>query len=331
MGVDLFFTLSGFLITGILADTVNNSDYYASFIIKRILRIFPLYYFSLILFLLVIPKIDILTNVLNLKFSLAHQEWYWFYASNWLLSLKSGWTHGAGINHFWSLSVEEQFYILWPILIYFFRNRKLLLLCFTTIAISILIRNVLYLNNVSDAALYILSITRADSLALGGAIAILIRSIAGIKLLKNYTLPILVTSSLLLILGVLFTKSVNPYTSFFTTIGYTIVDFICGSIIVLSLSNLMDVNNLFSRPILRFFGKYSYSMYIFHYPIYLIYTSYLNKHNSQPSIGLDILASCLTILSTIILSLATWNLLEKRILALKRNFGKGLEHKNLTR
>src|SRR5687767_13351351 len=84
LGVDLFFVLSGFLITGILLKTVGAPHYLRNFFARRILRIFPLYYLSLIIFLVILPLVGIYKN--ELAYYTQHQWWLWLYLQNWLYS-----------------------------------------------------------------------------------------------------------------------------------------------------------------------------------------------------------------------------------------------------
>lgn len=109
-GVDLFFVLSGFLITGILLRTKSQPHYFRNFMARRVLRIFPLYFLSLVLGILVIP------NLLNTNsFDLASREQFylWTYTSNFRMAWLNEWCFGA-FDHFWSLAVEEHFYLIWP-------------------------------------------------------------------------------------------------------------------------------------------------------------------------------------------------------------------------
>src|SRR4030095_2778309 len=111
LGVDLFFVLSGYLITSILLNSVNSPHYLKNFYAKRVLRVFPLYYLSLIIFLIIFPLLGIYKS--ELKYYVDNQLWFWFYLQNWLLSFNFP-TTGNFLNHFWSLGVEEQFYLAWP-------------------------------------------------------------------------------------------------------------------------------------------------------------------------------------------------------------------------
>jgi peptidoglycan/LPS O-acetylase OafA/YrhL len=134
--VDLFFVLSGFLITGILYDTRHARNYFRSFYARRILGIFPLYYAALAVMFVVPPliRIDVLEHTAS------HWPWFWLYASNVLTAIE-GW-HSRYLQHFWSLAIEEQFYLVFPLflLLVFYRGgraRMALLVLLLVLAVSI--------------------------------------------------------------------------------------------------------------------------------------------------------------------------------------------------
>ena len=112
IGVDLFFVLSGFLITGILLKTKTQKNYLATFFVRRILRIFPLYYGAIILFFVLAASAELLRDQYSFYFT--NQGMVWFHLQNWLYITKSAPTHRGMFIHFWSLSLEEQFYLVWP-------------------------------------------------------------------------------------------------------------------------------------------------------------------------------------------------------------------------
>src|SRR4030095_6040377 len=103
-----------FLITNILLGSLNSRGYFKNFYGRRILRIFPLYYLSLILFLYVVPAID--PNILNMHYYQEHQFWFWAYLQNWPLILLND-VNANALNHYWSLAIEEQYYLIWPIIV----------------------------------------------------------------------------------------------------------------------------------------------------------------------------------------------------------------------
>ena len=123
-GVDLFFVLSGFLITGILLDTREGPDYFRNFYARRVLRIFPLYYAALAVAFLLIPSVR------------RDALWYWTYLTNFRFA-EVGWPKVPYLGHFWSLAVEEQFYLVWPALVFFLPRRVLPWLCLGAVAYGI--------------------------------------------------------------------------------------------------------------------------------------------------------------------------------------------------
>jgi peptidoglycan/LPS O-acetylase OafA/YrhL len=136
-GVDLFFVLSGFLITGILYDTASAPQYFRNFYARRVLRIFPLYYGTLAVFFFLIPLvIDISDTFEEL---LRDQLWYWSYLVNVQIALEY-WPSFFALGHFWSLAVEEQFYLVWPLVVFFLKRRSLIAICVVCIVGAFLVR-----------------------------------------------------------------------------------------------------------------------------------------------------------------------------------------------
>ena len=121
LGVDMFFVLSGFLITGILLDTRLNKNYWSSFYKRRVLRILPLYYFVVTVTWLTVIFIEKTPERLHGYDSFA---WFFTFTPNIAISLKTmalgqnAWHSHSNVfnlNHLWSLAVEEQFYLVWPL------------------------------------------------------------------------------------------------------------------------------------------------------------------------------------------------------------------------
>ena len=117
-GVDLFFVLSGFLITGILLDAKGSPHYFRTFYVRRVLRIFPLQYVALAFFFFVLPLI---ANVPWVPFG--DQLWGWLYAINLHTTFSS--TEARLPGHFWSLAVEEHFYFIWPAVVLMCSRRRI--------------------------------------------------------------------------------------------------------------------------------------------------------------------------------------------------------------
>jgi peptidoglycan/LPS O-acetylase OafA/YrhL len=120
-GVELFFILSGFLITGILYDARNQPHYFRNFYMRRVLRIFPLYYGVLALVFIVAPLIPVFRGP-TLDYLVDRQAWAWLYGVNIYIAIEGDWSFSY-LEHFWSLCIEEHFYFVWPLLVFLLARR----------------------------------------------------------------------------------------------------------------------------------------------------------------------------------------------------------------
>ena len=174
VGVTLFFALSGFLITGILLDTRDRPHAWRTFTVRRALRIFPLYYVALATAFLVLAPVGALPAWLLPDES--HQVWYWTYLVNWSEPFGLG---GPGFGHFWSLAVEEQFYLLWPLVALSLGSRRLAAVSAILVAVALGARVAIlegpWTADVASSAIYRFTICRWDALALGAIVAICAR------------------------------------------------------------------------------------------------------------------------------------------------------------
>lgn len=330
IGVDLFFVLSGFLITGILLDTKGEKGYYRNFIIRRILRIFPLYYLVLFIVFALLPIFG-LSKIRgeNFAFYVNNQAWFWTYMQNWLYSI-----HGFPANHllvhFWSLAVEEQFYLFWPILIALTSRKYLLPLFSTLIIISIIFRLKLgYLVGFTYTYPYLSTLSRMDALIVGATIAYLIRYSK--NKLERITPYLSIFSFIAFTCCVVFIKSLN-----FLNLppSYTFLDLFFGCILLYSLSNRNNwIAGISKGRILKFFGKYSYGLYVYHYIIYEITAMFffrVNEENGIPvtSASAKIGLGAGVVLISVLVSLASYHFWEKPFLKLKKHFS--LTRKKMT-
>lgn len=180
LGVDLFFVLSGFLITGILVDSRERTEgYWSRFYRRRVLRIFPLYYFSVIFVWLTVLFVEHAPERLHGWDSFG---WFFGFAPNIAMALKGNWlyhSHIFSLNHLWSVAVEEQFYILWPLIVRLLPPRMLLMLCALLVHFSTDIRHWTDTdfggNGGWTLASYMLPYCRMDGLAAGSFLAVLLR------------------------------------------------------------------------------------------------------------------------------------------------------------
>ena len=171
VGVDLFFALSGFLITGILLDTRQAKNYFGAFYARRILRIFPLYYFVLTVILIAASFMH--PRPLGVPL-VADQKLYYLYLTNWLALWKGQWGPNV-LGHFWSLAVEEQFYLIWPFCVWLLVRRNLASLAVSASVVALLVRIFWVAHTGPNQAIVLATVTRMDSLLCGALGAIVFR------------------------------------------------------------------------------------------------------------------------------------------------------------
>ncbi|HEX4878049.1 MAG TPA: acyltransferase [Chitinophagaceae bacterium] len=323
LGVDLFFVLSGFLITSILINEVDHPGFLKKFYIRRVLRIFPLYYLVLILFLLVFPSLGFLKA--DLDYFVNNQWWFWTYLQNWLFSFQL--TEDAKIlTHFWSLAVEEQFYLIWPFIILAIKSpKKLFFLMLGILFIVIISRSVIWLykiENLNYTTLY--TFTRIDGICIGSMLALLMKFRPRL-IIKNLTCIVLILAAMNFLFYFVNQQNKNGY-PYFAFVGYTTFCAMFGLLIheiVISAKTSL-LNRILSFGLLRFFGKISYGFYIFHWPIYMMsFTSFFIfiKENfiiSESSIR--IVAALLSTFLAFIISVLSYYLFESYFLRLKKEF-----------
>lgn len=159
-GVRLFFVLSGFLITGILLRARGSNGALRAFYARRFLRIFPLYYL-------------VVVAVAAMGQPLMREElgWNLAYLENFSVAARGGFP-GPPVSHLWTLSVEEQFYLLWPLVVLFAPRRALLPVALSTLLVAPASRLALLLGTGNAAAAAVVTTSCLDTLGAGAALAI---------------------------------------------------------------------------------------------------------------------------------------------------------------
>lgn len=318
-GVDLFFVLSGFLITGILFDATAKQHYFRNFYARRALRIFPLYYAALALTLFALPRVS---DRLAAEFQPAveQQEWLWLYGANIQQALLGQWCLGP-LNHFWSLAIEEHFYLLWPAVIYFSSRAGALRICAGLFGASLIARMAWLAASGNDVAAEVLTPLRMDGLALGSWLALVARAPGGLAWLKRYAPAVLVVFGAAALAAVLLERRFFglPHTAWACT---------CGAILVLVVAAPRNsfLGQWGNSPTLQFFGKYSYAMYVFQLPLIALIAPVLTADGMANITGSALagqLIYCGIMFGlTTLLALASWHLFEKHLLAFKDYFSQ---------
>ncbi|MGH3851598.1 MAG: acyltransferase family protein, partial [Pseudonocardiaceae bacterium] len=224
IGVDVFFVISGFLITGILLDTRKRERCLRDFYVRRVLRIFPIYYASLAFFTVILWTQDTVRS----ERMLANMPWFWTYLQNYLIAFR-GWSFMLPIAHFWSLAIEEQFYMVWPLLVVRLRDSRLLVICAVAAVFSCVLRQF----DVSWPYAYMFTFTRLEGLMLGAALAMLIRTHRSLlERAVPYTLPI---SSLGLAIVAWTQRGFHISNEWVIRAGYPLMAVFFGSILLVAL------------------------------------------------------------------------------------------------
>jgi peptidoglycan/LPS O-acetylase OafA/YrhL len=325
MGVDLFFVLSGFLITGILLSTRDRQHYFRNFLARRFLRIWPLYYANLIVFFWVIPLL-MPTVPGALRSMIDNQEWFWLYGANWLFAIEHGFNHTSG-GYFWSLAVEEQFYLVWPFVVYWLSPRALMKVSIGLLCSSLVLRIALAAGGVSLFSLYTITFTHLDGLAVGAILAIGLRSAEGVRRLERALPYVFVVAAAVLILARVQDGSFYYWNRNVVLWGYTAIALLSGCALLWTLRappNALITRALSSSPMLMI-GRLSYGLYLIHPPVAAFAAASLMPKLARwlPGWSYDArywLMIAIIVAITWAVALASWHFFEKRILGLKDRF-----------
>ena len=313
-GVDLFFELSGFLITGILLDTKDSPRYFRSFYARRILRIFPLYYVVLSLILLAAH------NFWRISLLVPRPElwkWYYLYLNNWLVPDLAPNIMG----HFWTLAIEEQFYILWPLAVWLLPRRFIAYACLGGIAVSVAVSGFITLSH-SSLDLLRNTVTRGfPTLLTGAVLACVVRNHPLGSKARKWIYALGAFCLLTFVLGVYLPDQPQIWRLIWPlrlAIGF-------GAIVLYAFvrdQQIRKTGGLLGNTVLRNCGKYSYGIYVYHVPI--LGVGLLILPQFFPAIGRSTIASalygCGVMLVSYGVAFLSFHSFEKRLLSLKRYF-----------
>lgn len=328
IGVDLFFVLSGFLITGILLDTRGGPKYFRHFYVRRTLRIFPLYYAILVGVFVITPLVAATRDRRWFTDIVDQQGWFWTYTSNVFLAVTGRWEQTGILGHFWSLAVEEQFYLIWPAVVLLLSPRQLRTACGVILLAALALRVLIALGPSPDLGAFTLMPARADTLAAGAWLAAALRTGVRLDTIQRVAPWVLGLTLVTVTLLFVWYRRLSE-TDFFTmTVGFSSLGLGFAALLTLGLDHPKRptrFGTLFRRRSLRVLGKYSYAMYCFHPLIQGALGSAGIRADTMPIVGGSVLPSLfgygtLVLVLTFGASYASWNLLENHFLRLKDRF-----------
>ncbi|MCE9672353.1 acyltransferase [Myxococcus stipitatus] len=342
-GVDLFFVLSGFLITGILLRTRTHDGYFRAFFARRALRIWPLY------LLLLAFTFGVMGRWLPaLAFDTQRYPW-WLYAL-YLQNIGLGEFGPPPLNVTWSLAIEEQFYLVWPLLVFFLRPAQLRALLCSIILLSPVARCAALLQGASPHWLYVFPLLRLDGLALGGLLALGIEegrfTPEGLaRWGRRLALPMLLAA---FGLGTVFFDRAHSIHTREALVGFGGPVVRAGLLVALyslwsgGFASLLGwvlsgrargVQDVLESRLLRLMGQLSYGLYLFHalvFPLGAAYTRPIFSSLIPSSVVATALSFAFEYGVLLLLTCLSWRFFEQPLLRLKERFktseapGKGL-------
>jgi peptidoglycan/LPS O-acetylase OafA/YrhL len=311
-GVDLFFVLSGFLITGILFDAKGSDRYFVNFYGRRTVRIFPLYYGVLVVSLVILP----ICFGVHLK-SVA-PIWLWTYTAN--LPIAFG-ADGGSFGYFWTLAIEEQFYLIWPAVVFLAGRKLLMRICLGCIAMAVLARMVAESVGVSS---FSFTLCRMDSLTLGAFLALMIRRPEGARGLGKVAMGVILAT--VVVMAPCYAIKSGGGDAWVQVVKYTVTAAFYGALLILAItvSERSRLGRVFAFGPLRGVGRLSYGMYIYHsFAIHIaaaaLSSARLATLGIAPTAALW-LRFGLVIALSIAVSWLSWHLFERPFLVLKKYF-----------
>lgn len=336
IGVQFFFVLSGFLITGILLDmkaSLRPREYFSKFYGRRFLRIFPLYYFYLLLMSgVVIWLISIGYRPNYMQIFLDQVKYAVFYVYDFFFATDAL-KLSHFLDHFWSLSVEEQFYIFWPLLILLVPQKSLKTLFLSFMVLGPIFRVVVFLLQTSGVirflndqvaiAIYPLPFSHMDAFAFGAFISrySIPRAREQFFLLLG-ALPIIGYSTQYLATG-----EIGPLSAFGFPLllgnaykfiwGYSLLSYFFAVTIYIVARERMFVRFLDWKP-MQYLGKISYGLYVYHFPI--IWFAGRIRDADVPESAAKILTALIAFVATLVIASASYYWMEKPLLNLKDRF-----------
>jgi peptidoglycan/LPS O-acetylase OafA/YrhL len=320
-GVDLFFVLSGFLLTGILLDTRESPRYFRSFYARRGLRTLPIYFIFLFVTLRIALPLAHTKGYFLQSVDSGSEIWYWTLLSNWHSPFEPA--AGGPLSHLWSLAIEEQFYLVWPLAVFLARGVRLAWISLGLVVLSLTLRLFWPFDPAFPEVMYRWTPFRMEPLVLGALVAWVARQPALEKKVARAIPALFAVAAAGLCAVLAIAKDPTNLNPEMIRFGFTPIA-VLYAIFVFQAGVAPAKNGWFSKALragwLRSFGKYSYAIYIVHLPLALAAVE--GKEIASAQWGWPHALGSLVggVSLSFALALLSWELIEKRFLALKSRF-----------
>lgn len=314
IGVDLFFVISGFLITGILLDTRGDAHYYRNFYVRRGLRIFPLYYVFLLAAWTVLPRLPE-SGAAFVRDS-GSPLWYFLYMGN-VREAITGVEPAYVLAPLWSLSIEEQFYITFPLVVALLGARRLWRCLWVLIAAAPLFRVTFYfLAPDNERIQYLATFSRMDNIAMGCLIATGLR--LDVLRIPGKTLNRLLGAGAAVMALAFLGNGLDRTQPFCRIAGYSLTSAFFAIALMWTIHHRSSLASAFLRwgPLIGL-GKICYGVYLLQRPAEVI----VNKGLEVTGIEVDpTLMLPVKMTAALATAWVSWRLFEEPILRLKAYF-----------
>jgi len=324
VGVDLFFVLSGFLITRILLDTRTDAGYFRRFYIRRGLRIWPLYYVYLIVSLLLVRLLTVVSAHSPGDFgsggapSITTPIWmYLFFVQN--LCWASLFSAKDVMAVTWSLCIEEHFYLAWPVCVRNFSIRALKYGLLALLILSPFMRlGAMYVLRGAPYSTWLETIIRftplhLDPIAAGCLLCLLWERLSSLKWHFQLFTGAFLFGLAASVFCMVFNQSKPIYSFCFSALAIMF-----AGLVGMALNGWLSV--VFTNPFLRYLGKISYGLYLIHPYLFL----FLQSHHVLTSLGLgdhiqigEWISAIVAVSVSLLIASLSWKFYESRMLALK--------------
>jgi peptidoglycan/LPS O-acetylase OafA/YrhL len=290
---------------------------------RRVLRIFPIYYLTLLILLALEPLFAATQPWLRAMYP-TPPDWlsYFLYYQNWWMPIRD--PRMTLLNHFWSLGVEEQFYLIWPACVLLAAPRRLKWVCFIGSVCALALRFVLARPGPESDVILSITATRADSLLIGAFLALAVRNPDWLRRVRRSS-PYVLSLSILGMLAIGRLGHEVRVRGYYTeTIGFTLTAcaYACAVLWAFLQNGTGSIlDRVLNTAVLRMFGKYSYGIYVYHLIIFLVLAGIFHTYSWYGQSFVPSMLACFAFIGVSLgVAALSFHFIETPFLSMKKYF-----------